>query len=104
MEKLKDLKVIDVLLMPEFEKHIEARIKQIHRLQIKSSVIAFKRGPLERLQEKKDFNPKDLAALYRGVLDGSLNTAEYPSALRAFIKLIGDEAFHKTLNDIKNTK
>ena len=85
MEKLKDLKVIDILLMPEFEKHIEACIEQIRKLRIESKVVAFKRGPLERLQEKKVFNPKDLAALYGGVLDGSLNTTEYPSALRAFL-------------------
>lgn len=101
MKKLKDLRVIDILLMPRFEKHIKNCIDQIRRQRIAAVGIEFKRGPLERLQEKKVFNPKDLAALYGGVLDGSLNNQEYPAALRAFIKLLGDVAYHKTILELK---
>lgn len=58
--------------------------------------VQFKRGPVERLQEKKVFGPKALAALYAKVVYRTINTSEYPSTLRTFIKGIGDEAFHRT--------
>ena len=48
--------------------------------------VQFKRGPIERLQEKKVFGPKALAALYAKVVDKTINTSEYPSMLRTFIK------------------
>lgn len=98
--KLEDLKVIDIIQMPQFEKHIEALIKDLYLTRTKimneHPDVQFKRGPIKRLQEKKVFGPKALAALYAKVVDKAINTSEYPSMLRTFIKRIGDEAFHRT--------
>lgn len=66
--------------------------------------VQFKRGPIERLQEKKVFGPKALAALYAKVVDKTINTSEYPSTLRTFIKGIGDEAFHRTYVELKQAE
>lgn len=63
-----------------------------------------KEAPAERLQEKKVFEPKALAALYTKVVDKTINTSEYPSMLRTFIKRIGDEAFHRTYVELKQAE
>lgn len=106
--KVVDLKVIDVVQMPQFEKHIEALIKDLFLARTKimneHPGVQFKRGPIERLQEKKVFGPKALAALYVKVVDKSIDTNEYPSTLRTFIKGIGDEAFHKTYVELKQAE
>lgn len=106
--KLEDLKVIDIIQMPQFEKHIEALIKDLYltRTMIMNEYpgVLFKRGPIERLQEKKVFGPKALAALYAKVVDNTINTSEYPSTLRTFIKGIGDEAFHRTYLELKKVE
>ena len=103
--KLEDLKVIDIIQMPQFEKHIEALIKDLYLIRTKESpYVQFKRGPTERLQEKKVFGPKALAALYAKVVDKTINTSEYPSMLRTFIKRIGDEAFHRTYLELKQVE
>lgn len=106
--KLEDLKVIDIIQMPQFEKHIEALIKDLYltRMMImnKRPDVQFKRGLIKRLQEKKVFEPKALAALYAKVVDKTVNTSEYPSTLRTFIKGIGDEAFHKTYVELKQAE
>ena len=106
--KLEDLKVIDIIQMPQFEKHIEALIKDLCLTRAKimdgSPYAQFKRGPVERLQEKKVFGPKALAALYAKIVDKAINTSEYPSALRAFIKGIGDEAFHRAYVELKQAE
>lgn len=106
--KLEDLKVIDIIQMPQFEKHIEALIKDLYLTRTKimneHPGVQFKRGPIERLQEKKVFGPKALAALYAKVVDKTINTSEYPSTLRTFIKGIGDEAFHKTYVELKQAE
>lgn len=106
--KVADLKVIDVIQMPQFEKHIEALIKELYNtrkeLEAKYPYADFKRGPIERLQEKKVFGPKALAALYAKVVDKTLSTSEYPSILRTFIKGIGDEAFHRTYIELKQAE
>lgn len=106
--KLEDLKVIDIIQMPQFEKHIEALIKDLYltRTKIMNEYpgVQFKRGPIERLQEKKVFGPKALAALYAKVVDKTINTSEYPSVLRTFIKGIGDEAFHRTYVELKQAE
>lgn len=103
--KLEDLKVIDIIQVPQFEKHIVALIKDLYLTRTKimdgSPYVQFKRGPIERLQEKNVFGPKALAALYAKVVDKTINTSEYPSTLRTFIKGIGDEAFHRTVQQIK---
>lgn len=106
--KVADLKVIDVIQMPQFEKHIEALIKELYdirkELEAKYLYADFKRGLIERLQEKKVFESKVLAALYAKVVDKTLSTSEYPSILRTFIKDIGDEAFHRTYIELKQAE
>ena len=106
--KVADLKVIDVVQMPQFEKHIEALIKDLFLTRTKimneHPGVQFKRGPIERLQEKKVFGPKALAALYAKVVDKAIDTDENPSVLRAFIKGIGDEAFHRTYVELKQAE
>lgn len=106
--KLEDLKIIDIIQMPQFEKHIEALIKDLYLTRTKimneHPDVQFKRGPIERLQEKKVFGPKALAALYAKVVDKTMNTSEYPSTLRTFIKGIGDEAFHRTYVELKQAE
>ena len=106
--KVADLKVIDVIQMPQFEKHIEALIKDLFLTRTKimneHPGVQFKRGPIERLQEKKVFGPKTLAVLYAKVLDKTIDINEYPSTLRTFIKGIGDEAFHRTCIELKQAE
>jgi hypothetical protein len=106
--KPEDLKVIDIIQMPQFKKHIWALIKDLYLTRTKimneHPGIRFKRGPVERLQEKKVFKPKALAALYAKVVDRTINTSEYPSALRTFIKRIGDEAFYRTYVELKQAE
>lgn len=106
--KVADLKVIDVIQMPRFENNIEALIKDLFLTRTKimneHPGVQFKRGPIERLQEKKVFGPKALAALYAKVVDKTIDTNEYPSVLRTFIKGIGDEAFHRTMIELKQAE
>lgn len=106
--KLEDLKVIDIIQMPQFEKHIEALIKDLYLTRTKimneHPGVQFKRGPTKRLQEKKVFGPKALAALYAKVVDKTINASEYSSTLRTFIKGIGDEAFHRTYLELKTSR
>lgn len=106
--KVANLKVIDVIQMPQFENNIEACIIELYLTRTKMinehPDIQFKRGPIERLQEKKVFGPKALAALYAKVVDKAIDTNEYPSALRTFIKGIGDEAFHRTYVKLKQAE
>lgn len=94
--------------MPQFEKHIEALIKDLYLTRTKimdgSPYVRFKRGLIERLQEKNVFGPKAFAALYAKVVDKTINTSEYPSTLRTFIKGIGDEAFHRTYVELKQAE
>lgn len=106
--KVSELKVIDVIQMPQFEKNIKFLIEDLYLTRAKimneNPYVQFKRGPIERLQEKKVFGPKTLAALYAKVVDKTINTSEYPSTLRTFIKGIGDEAFHKTYVELKQAE
>lgn len=106
--KVANLKVIDVIQMPQFENNIEACINELYLTRTKMinehPDIQFKRGPIERLQEKKVFGPKALASLYANVLDKTINVSEYPSMLRTFIKGIGDEAFHRTMIELKQAE
>lgn len=106
--KVANLKVIDVIQMPQFEKHIEALIKDLFLTRTKimneHPGVQFKRGPIERLQEKKVFGPKALTALYAKVVNKTIDTNEYPSVLRTFIKGIGDEAFHRTYVELKQAE
>ena len=105
--KVADLKVIDVIQMPQFENNIEACIKEfLIRTKIMNGCIdvQFKRDPIERLQEKKVFGLKALVSLYASVLNKTIDTNKYPSTLRTFIKEIGDEAFHRTVAKLKQAE
>lgn len=106
--KVSELKVIDVIQMPQFEKNIKSLIEDLYLTRAKiineHLGVQFKRGPIERLQEKKVFGPKALATLYAKVVDKTINTSEYPSTLRTFIKGIGDEAFHRTCVELKQAE
>lgn len=106
--KVSELKVIDVIQMPQFEKNIKFLIEDLYLTRAKimneNPYVQFKRGLIERLQEKKVFGPKTLAALYAKVVDKTINTSEYPSTLRTFIKGIGDEAFHRTYVELKQAE
>lgn len=106
--KVADLRVIDVVQMPQFEKHIEALIKNLYlarkKIMNEHPGVQFKRDPIKRLQEKKVFGPKALAALYVKVVDKTINASEYPSTLRTFIKGIGDEALHRTYVELKQAE
>lgn len=104
-KKLKDLKVIDIIQMPAFEGHVKFLMEDLRKTRAKLCMekgVELKRGgPIERLQEKGVYNPKALAALYAKVLDKDIDTSEYPSVLRTFIKGLCDEAFHRTVEQIK---
>ena len=103
-KKLKDLKVIDIIQMPAFEGHVKFLMEDLHKARAKLCMekgVELKRGPIERLQEKGVYNPKALAALYAKVLDKDIDTSEYLSVLRTFIKGLCDEAFHRTVEQIK---
>ena len=103
-KKLKDLKVIDIIQMPAFEGHVKFLMTDLDKTRAKLCTekgVRFKRGPIERLQEKGVYNPKAFAALYAKVLDKDIDISEYPSALRTFIKGLCDEAFHRTVEQIK---
>ena len=106
--KVVDLKVIDVIQMPQFKNNIAACIKELYLTRTKimneHPGIQFKRGPIDRLQEKKVFGIKALANLYASVLDKTIDTNEYPFTLRTFIKGIGDEAFHRTVAELKQAE
>lgn len=67
--KLEDLKVIDIIQMPQFEKHIMALIKDLYLTRTKimdgNPYAQFKRGPIERLQEKRYLDLKLLLLFTR---------------------------------------
>lgn len=90
------MRVIDVIMSPEFKEQMENCIDEIRQRRIGVTAGTFKRGPLERLQERQEFNAESLAKLYLGVLDSSLDSTQYPSTVRSFIKLIGNEAYRRT--------
>lgn len=103
-KKLKDLKVIDIIQMSAFEGHAKFLMEDLHKTRAKLCMVKgveLKRGPIERLQEKRVYNPKALAALYAKILDKDISTSEYPSTLRTFIKGLCDEAFCRTIEQIK---
>lgn len=102
--KVANLKVIDIIQMPAFEGYVKFLMEDLHKTRAMLCMekgIELKRGPIDRLQEKGVYNPKALAALYAKILDKDIDTSEYPSVLRIFIKGLCDEAFHRTVEQIK---
>lgn len=91
------MRVIDVVMSPEFKKQMEDCIEEIRQKRIEVGAAYFKRGPLERLQERGEYNAESLANLYLGVLDSALDSNKYSSTTRGFIKLLGDEAYKRTI-------
>lgn len=102
-KKLKDLKVIDIIQMPAFEGHIKRLMGDLRTERIALTIhgTEFKRGPIEKLRRKGVYNPKAFATLYVKILDKKLDTSEYPSTLRTFIKRLCDVAFYRTVEQIK---
>lgn len=92
-KKLKDLKVIDIIQMPAFEDHIKRLMGDLRGTELKM-------GPIERLVSKGVYNPKAFVALYVKILNKDLNTSEYPSTLRTFIKRLCEVAFCRTVEQI----
>lgn len=101
------MEVIDVIQKPQFEKHVETCIKEL--LVIRAKVmdkhpgVQFE-GPIEKFLKKKVFNSKAFASLYASMLDKTMNTDEYSSTLRTFIKGVGDEAFRRTIIELKQAE
>ena len=102
---MKHLKLIDVIQSAEFEKQVRICLCELYQTRAQLSVqyprYILKRTPLDTLEEKKMCNAKAITALYANVLNKSLNSAEYSSTLRSFIKSIGDEALHRTVKQLK---
>lgn len=67
--KLEDLKVIDIIQMPQFEKHIEALIKDLYLTRTKimneHPGVQFKRGPSKDYRRKRYLDLKLLLLFTR---------------------------------------
>ena len=98
--KVSELKVIDVILMPEFEQGMQLCIDDINR-RLMLAHGPLKRSPIDTLEERGLFRAKELVALYILVLNKELNPAEYSSNVRKLIKEIGDAALHRTVKYLK---
>ena len=112
---MKHLKLIDVIQSAEFEKQVRICLCELYQTRARLSVqyswyklisvqysqYKLKRTPLDTLEEKKMCNAKAITVLYANVLNKCLNSAEYSSTLRSFIKSIGDEALHRTVKQLK---
>lgn len=105
MKHLRSLKLIDVIQSAEFEKQVRICLGELYQtraqLSKQYSQYKLKRTPLDMLEEKKMCNAKAITVLYANVLNKSLNSVEYSSTLRSFIKSIGDEALHRTVKQLK---
>lgn len=100
--KVSELKVIDVILMPEFEQGMQLYIDNINRKLMLALISGhLKRGPIDRLKEQELFGAKELVALYALALNKKLNPVEYPSSIRRLIKEIGDAVLHRTVKYLK---
>lgn len=100
--KVSELKVIDVISMPEFKQSMQLCIDDINRkLMLARTNGPLKRGPIDRLKEQGLFRAKELVTLYSLVLNKKLNPAEYPSNIRRLIKEIGDAVLYRTVEYLK---
>lgn len=100
--KVSELKVIDVILMPEFEQGMRLCIDDINRSILSATEYGpLKRSPIDKLKEQGLFEAKELVALYVLALNKKLNPAEYPSSVRRLIKEIGDAVFRTTVEYLK---
>lgn len=101
--KLEELKIIDVIEMPLFAEQVKACLDDLRktREELEDKGASFKRGPLDKLEERKALEPSRLAELYAKVVDKELNTSEWSSELCTFIKGLGDAAFYRTMQILK---
>lgn len=106
--KLEDLKIIDVIQMPEFRDHIKMCMAELDEARGHITPLVgngkFRRTPIDRLIELGEYTPEVLVSLYTDAFDKKLDKERYPAGIRAFIIRIGDEAFYRTMNHLKQTK
>jgi len=105
MKRLKTLKLIDVIRSAEFENQVRICLSELRQIRTQLSAhypqYKLKKMPFDMLEEKKMCNAKAVAVLYANVLNKTLNSEEYSSTLRSFIRSIGDEALHRTVKQLK---
>ncbi len=105
---LENLRVIDIIQMPEFTGHITECMAELDKFRDNISYLSgnrqIKRTPIDRLIELSEYTPNVLAQLYAEAFDKKLDKERYPATIRAFIMRIGDEAFYRTMNRLKQIK
>ena len=105
---LENLRVIDVIQMPEFTGHITECMAELDKFRDNISYLSgnrqIKRTPIDRLIELGEYIPEVLVSLYADAFEKKLDKERYPAGIRAFIIRIGDEAFYRTMNHLKQTK
>lgn len=105
---LENLRVIDVIQMPEFTGRITECMAELDKFRDNISYLSgnkqVKRTPIDRLIELGEYTPNMLARLYAEAFDKKLDKERYPATIRAFIQGIGDEAFYRTMKHLKQTK
>lgn len=105
MERLRTPKLIDVIQSAEFESQVRICLGELRQARAQLSIryprYKLKHMPIDMLEEKKMCNAKAIAVLYTNVLNKTLNSEEYSSTLRSFIRSIGDEALYRTVKQLK---
>lgn len=105
MKRLRTLKLIDVIQSAEFESQVRICLGELRQARAELSAhypqYKLKRMPIDILEEKKMCNAKAVVILYANILNKTLNSEEYSSTLRSFIRSIGDEALHRTVKQLK---
>ena len=101
--KLEELKIIDVIQMPLFAEQVKVCLDDLNktRKELEAKGASFKRSALDKLKERKALEPSRFAELYASIIDKELNTSEWSSELRTFIKGLGDAAFYRTMQVLK---
>lgn len=101
-----DLRVIDVIRMPMFTDYMRVCMTELdkHRITHLSGKHSLRRTPIDRLIELGEYTPEVLVSLYTDAFEKKLDKERYPAGIRAFIIRIGDEAFYRTMNHLKQTK
>lgn len=103
-----DLRVIDVIRMPEFTNYMCECMTELDKARGHITPLVgngkFKRTPIDRLIELGEYTPEVLVSLYTDAFEKKLDKERYPAGIRAFIIRIGDEAFYRTMNHLKQIK
>ena len=102
--KLNEMKVGDIISLPLFKEKMADCLRELedHRDSLirKYGKHNLKRTPMDRLVEDNVFNADSMTALYSKVLVKDKTTNRSASE-REFIRMIGDEALHRTVVQIK---